>query len=457
MLGLLVHLSATAEIQFQVKFSRPYAVTVFIRNLSAQRGPNPFKKLFTDSKFNNERYKSLLASFDSIYVNYEHSFRDYPPFTKQGAETGSILNQHLINAQSLQDFKMRSIGLIPVDDLNKWVAIIQEFTPVYESLIYEPNKITFEKQVKDIEALLVLKNIAGYFDQAKQFYNASWDNSIPFVFTFYPLPNSVGFTAANFNNIAVSAIPASLTNYNALLSVLLHELSHFLYDAQPLSFKKEMDAWFTANPSKFSRYAYRLLDESWATAVGNGYFSEKLSGRLNPGNWYNQKYISRMGKLMYPLIKEYIDNKKPIDKTLVDRYIKIYEDSIPNSITELDYILESRYAISDDPSHFAALDSIYPTHIEGEYYRDFSAESFGKLKRMPVTKVIIVSGDNKKKLRLIRENFPELKNWQPNAKKDFIELQLVADKTQLVVINLVENALEQQLKLAASKSKPSKP
>ncbi|HSU28499.1 MAG TPA: hypothetical protein VLJ68_08970 [Chitinophagaceae bacterium] len=445
---LFVHLSTTAQtVKFEVKFSKPFAVLEFIQSLSSQSGPNPFRKIFNISEFNTGKYNGLIAAFDAIPIDYEYAFRDYPPFTKRGGSAEYLLKQTLLNTATLQDFKMRSLGLIPISDLNELVLVITEFTPIYEKLIYEPNKTTFEKQVKDIETLLTEKNIAFYFDQAKEFYKASWDNSIPFLFTFYPLPESKGFTATTYSNIAVSAIPTSLTDYNAMLSVLLHELSHVLYDAESLSFKKGMDGWFSSSPSLYSRYAYNLLNESWATAVGNGYFAEKLSGKLNPGSWYNRKYISLMGKLMYPAIKEYIDNRKPIDKSLVDRYIKIYEDSISHSVNELDYLLNGRYGISDNPADFDTLNRLFPRSFANEYYHDFSKESFEKLKQSVLTKFIIVSGNNKKKLILIKDRFPELKSWQPDVKKDFTNLLFLADKTQLIVINLVKNSLAKQLSI----------
>ena len=43
---------------------------------------------------------------------------------------------------------------------------------------------------------------AAYFEQAKKFYNSAWDSSIVFRMVFYPLPNSKGFTATAYNNIA---------------------------------------------------------------------------------------------------------------------------------------------------------------------------------------------------------------------------------------------------------------
>lgn len=443
---LFLCLIGTAQIKLEVKFSKAFATFEFIQHLSAQSGPNSFRKIFSNSTFDNEKYQSLLKRFGAIPIYYEYPYNDYPAFTKRGQSIEYMLKLHLINASDFSDFKIRSLGLIPISDLNELILIIEKFLPVYEELVYVPHQTIFEKQQKDIKDMLVFKNIAAYFEQAMLFYNTSWDKSMPFVLTFYPLPNSKGFTATTYGNTAISAIPTTLTDYNLLLSVLLHEFSHVLYDEQPLAFKNEIDNWFASNPSKFSRYAYNLLNESWATAVGNGYFYEKLNGALMQGNWYNSKYISTMGRQMYPHIRVYIDNKKPIDKVLVDQYVRMYEDSIPNSINELDYILNGRYGIADNKQSLDSLDELFPPRFVSEYYHDFSRESFEKLKKIPITKVIIINSEHKRKIALIKENFPELKNWQPNPEKDFSSLQLVADRTQLLVISLVKKTMRELLR-----------
>ena len=157
---------------------------------------------------------------------------------------------------------MRSLGLIPFSDLSKLVQFIGDFTPVYEKLIYEPNKEAFEKQLKDIEGLLAAKNIAGYFEQAKIFYRSAWVNSVPFVLTFYPLPGSTGFRATAFSNIVLIPLHTSWTDYNLILGLQIHEMAHILCDEQELPVKLEMENWFTSNPSMYSRYAKGLLQEN---------------------------------------------------------------------------------------------------------------------------------------------------------------------------------------------------
>jgi len=453
LLSLLASLTITAQIKFEVKFSKPLAVLEFMQNLSAKARNNSFKTHFTNSEFNNGTYTDLLKLFDSINLEYSYEFTDYPKGQKIEGSTENLLKKNLFYCQSLDDFRLRSLGLIPLSDINNLILVIKEFTPVYEKLIYEPNKTVFEKQLNEIETLLVTKNIASHFEQAKKFYSSSWDDSIPFVLAYNPLPDSKGFRATAFYNLVVSPLPTATTDYNLILSLALHEISHILYDEQSLPFKIEMDKWFSSNPSKYSVYAQGLVQESWATAVGNGYFFEKLSGKLNPGNWYGTKYVSLMAKEIYPLVKEYIDKGRPADKFFVDQYIKIFEDSFSTWAKDLNYLMMGRYVISDNRSDFEVLDRKFPYRNEAEYFTDFTESSFEKLRHSTMTKFIIVSTDNKKKLALIKNHFDELKNWNPDSKNDFTYFQFLADKSQLIVINLVHNSLEKQLEPAAANTK----
>ena len=436
-------LSLSQSTKFIVRFSEPLAVFKFIQNLGQDAPPNSYKTIFTSSRFNVDQYKNLIQQFDAIPLDYSYEFPTFPH--KNAADITSLLKQNMILSSSLHEFKDRSIGLIPLDHLNQMIALIETFTPVYKELVFDSSKAVFQNQLAQIEQLLGSKNIATYFELAKKFYRSSWDSTLAFNMIFYPLPNSIGFTATAYNNFAESAIPTSLTDYNAVLSVMLHEIAHILCDEEPAAFQVQLRKWFDQHPSKYSGFARALLQESWATAVGNGYFAEKLSGKLNPGSWYNFKYISMMAKAVFPKVKEYMDAGRGVDEDFVNHYIKLYEDSFSHWVREMPYLMASRDVISDTKADFDTLNRTYRYWNNKNYYNDFSLESFEKLKK-GFTKFIIVSSDNKNKLKLVQKNFPELKDWRPDIKKDFTYLKFLSDKTVVVIINLVTVGLSDQLK-----------
>ena len=432
------------QIQFEVKFSKPLAVLEFALRLRPRAQTNQFKTLFTSSSFNNAKYSALIARLDSLPLDYEYDFPEYPPGEKIGGSTLYTIRRNLVLSDNVDEFRQRTIGLIPLIDLNSLTGILKEFTPVYDKVVYDSVRTRFESQLKSIDSVITAKNMAQYFTQAARFYRSAWDPPIPFLFVFYPLPNARGFTATAFGNVSMSALPTSYTDFIPVLTVMLHESSHILLDEQSLAFKKQVDGWFKSNPSKYSRYAQGLVQESWATAVANGYFQEKLSGQLSTRSWYNRTYNDLMAKAMYPYIKEYLDTGKPMDKALVDRQVETYETKFPQWIYEWDNLLAGRSVLSEEQADFDLIDRKYPYRHVNVYVHDFSNASFETLKRGS-TKVVIVRGDNKRKLDLIKSHFPSLASWNPDPAADFSYVHLTPDKFQLIVVNLVKTTLEQQL------------
>lgn len=430
---------------FQVKFSEPLAVLNFVNNLSSNAPNNQFKQLFNSSKFNQPKYQSLIAEFDKLNIDVTYEFPEYPRGEQIGGSTLSLLKRNLINSQTIDEFKLNSLSIIPNDNLFKLSSILIEFTPVYQELIYQPNKEKFEKQLSELKNLIASTNMNSYFNVGIKFYNSTWDNSVPFVFVFYPLPNSRGYTATAYSNIAESAIPTSLTDYNLLLSLMFHEIFHLLYDAEPLTFQKDREQWRASNPSRSSHYAFTLLNESLATALGNGYVYAKLNGKEYAGNWYGRKYISMMAKKIYPLVKEYVESGRPIDKEFLDNYVKIYDDNFSSWLLELDNIMLGRYVLSDNPEDFKLIDRKFPYRPSLEYLEGISVDTIEKMVKAPATRIIFVSKDNKKKLQLIKQGFAELTDWKPDAKADFTYSVLLKDKRYLIVINSVRKTAKEQI------------
>jgi len=442
-LATTVHAQQPAQdIRFAVKFSRPLAVLQFVQSLDSHGQANPFRTLFDSSEFNTPKYSALIAAFDSIPLGYEYEFTQYPKGKVEGS-TLYTLRRNLILSSDLDEFRDRSVGVIPLADLVRLTTILREFTPVYDKVIYEPVRPTFEKQLASIDSLIAAKNVARYFTQAQRFYNATWDYSVPFWFVFYPQPRARGFSATAFGNISMSALPTSYTEFTGILTVMLHEASHILFDEESLAFKKELDRWVNANTSRYSRPSYALLNEAWATAVANGYFREKLVGSLSTGSWYNFKYNDQMAKAMYPFIKEYLEQGKPMDEALVDKQVEIYEKQFPGWLYEWENVLQGRTVMSDQPADFDLIDRKFPYTHQFTYIHDFSSDSFESLARGG-TKIVIIHDDNKRKLGLVKKYFKSLANWNPDVSKDFAYARMLPDQTQLVVINLVKSTLEQQ-------------
>ncbi|PWN62707.1 hypothetical protein [Chryseobacterium viscerum] len=429
-----------------IKYSEPLSVFIFLKKLSTHRGDNPFKTVFKNSIFNTIKYQELITKFDNLKLDYTFQFYGYPYGSKFPGMTEALLKKNLIAASSLKEFKLNSTGLLPNNSINELVIILSEFTPIYNELIYNPNKVKFEKQIKDISNYVIDKDISEYFEIGLTFYNSNWDYSIPFEVVFYPLPDSPGFTAEAFYNNAVCAIQNDFDDFNLLVSVMLHEAFHIIYDEQSLNLKKDIYSYFKENTSKYSTYAYLLLNESLATAFGNGYVYESLIKKPDTTDWYNRKYINLMAKKIYPIVKEYIIKKKSIDKEFIDEYIRLYEKDYPNWINELDNTMTYRYIMTENEKDLDIFSTYFPYCSMSEEEDRITEAGIEKMKATPLSKVIIVSKNNKIHLNLIKKKFTELKNWNYKAEKEFVYNVLLNDKTQLYIINQLTTPTEGLIK-----------
>lgn len=429
--------------RFDIKFSEPLAIFVYVEQLSSKQQDNAFKKQFLTSLYNREKYKSLLAQFDTLRLNYTYEFDGYPYGAKTPGMTEALLKKNLIGSSNLRDFKKRAVGILPNSSLLQLSAILYEFQPVYRELVYQPNKGKFEKQLHDITELVKAKNITACFDKGLSFYKAYWDESFSFEIAFYPLPPSLGFSAEAFCNNAICALPSDTKEYSAVVSAMMHEIFHILFNEQSAGLKVNISKWFSANNSKSSAYAYLLLNEVLATALGNGFVYESLTGKKDEDEWYDRKYIDLMAKKIYPMLADYIAQKKGIDEGFINIYIKFYEDNYTDWLNEMDNLMCYRYVISDSASDFAIIKKFYPYCSLFQYENEVSENSVDKLKSTPITKVIIISKENEDKLEMIKKKFPELKDWKYKEKLDFFYSVFLEDKTHLIVINAVKNTAEQ--------------
>lgn len=267
---------ANELIRFEVKFSKQLAVFVFVQNLNLTARPNfnIYRSIFLKSEYNKPEYENLLALFKATSLNYGFTYSNYPH--KNEFDAIEFVKRNLIASSSLEDFRMRVLGFLPIADINNLIRVLQAFTPVYDKLIYDTAKPIIERQVQEIQHLLTQKKIDVYFDEAKKFYQSSWDASIPLQIVLYPLPQSQAFGATAYIDVAESAIPNSMKEYSAMITVLLHEASHILYGEQPPEIQSMMQEWLNKAPSRYTRFAAALLDEAWATAIANGYSPKKF-------------------------------------------------------------------------------------------------------------------------------------------------------------------------------------
>jgi len=153
-----------------------------------------------------------------------------------------------------------------------------------------------------------------------------------------------------------------------------------------------------------------------------------------------------MAKTAYPLVKEYITIRKPMDRDFVNRYIQLFEEHFSSWLYDPQYLMRSRLLLSENAADFEIMRHLYEPAPGDEDRKKISEPVLKEMTGNHGTKVIVVNSDNNHKLQLIKNNFNELNDWRYDAKKDFVNLFFLKDKTWLIVLNNVKGTTEEKLK-----------
>lgn len=436
------------KIEFKVQYSENYAAFEFLKHLSENYPQNAFRKVFENSKYNTVDYRNFIKEFNSLNYFYWYEYKQYPYGNKIGGSTYFILSRNLIESKTLEEFKLKSYGIIPNSDLNKFYAILSKFLPIYKEIVFKPSKKKFNNQLKQVRELIAKTDINSPFLDVLNFHKSTWDFTIPFHVSLYPIPDSrtKGFTATAFYNQAIGGIPQGLNDFELLLSVMFHEAFHILYDEQPLGVKKDIDLWFRKHKSNSSRYAQLLFNEAITTSLANGYLYRNIKGELLKKSWYNNKYISEMAKAIFSTIEKYLNKKKTIDEDFIKIYIDLFDKRFSSWLKEIDHLMMQRFVISENKVSHGIIYKNYQYANIIEQRDKLNALSIEDMKTHPITKVIIVTNDNESKLRLVKNSFDELKNWKPEYNKDFSYSKFLNDKTYLIILNSKNGNINNLLK-----------
>lgn len=428
--------------EIKITYSKLLATYDFVKQLSNNYPDNQYKQVFKESEFNKKHYNDLINQLDTLNIYESYNFQGYPIGQKRPVMTKSLIERNLIHSKTITEFKKKTFGIIPNSELLPLSNIISEFEIVYNQLVFIPNENEFETKLDELKNYVAKANLSFFFEKGLTFYNADWDISIPIDIAIIPSIKENGFTATAFFNNAISEVPLKFKQNDVLFSVLMHEIYHSVYNEQSLELKQKIKTWFENNPSKNSQYAYLLLNEALATALGNGFVFEQLNGTTDKEDWYFNKYINLMAKEIYPLVKEYLDENKPIDKRFIDEYIAIYDRKFSVWLNELDNLLTNRYVITDNPNDFSFFRKNYRYSSISQSEVPLTQIALERMKTTPITKIIIVSSDHQNKLELIKNTFEELKNWKFNSKQEFAYPIDLKDKTKLIIINQQKSTID---------------
>lgn len=434
---------ANASRLVEFTFTKPHSLLNFVETiLGGQGGSRTIDNIFKQSRFNTPASRAQLDKLKNLRKDYSYRFDGYPDSRYMMRTTWELMTIASAKANTLEELKVNTVGLLPNADQHQLFEVLMYFDTIYSDLIWNDNLTKLQGYCAQLSDYAQNRNINSIFQTLSKFYGSSWDSDVPFKVCLYPIPSKNGnSTATPKGNIVTCGVLLDSYDYANNLSVVFHELCHLLYREQTPDFQNKFENWFKSSKSPSRLLAYQLADEGIATALGNGWVYEKLSGKLDSADWYNDVYINKFSKNSFPLIKEYLDNNQTVDEKLIQELCEVYYRCFPNANREFNNLFSNIQIVADlgdqdTPNVFPELFKRFRVGGAG-LSTPLDAVNLADLNTHLATRIIIISADHKKTWDFIRKNLPESKEFKtPDLDKSFVKLHNASNGQNYIFLNL---------------------
>lgn len=442
----------TAQSLIHFRVSRPMCLFSFLEAAAGMQSASVTYRDSIQARFGTDTaFTRLITDFSRTPLQYVISLPGYPAGRNASRNTLSLIKSAAVQAGTTEEFLDRCIGLVPNTDWLMLKSCMERAVPYYDRMIDAAALATLERQRQELEKLA--PQVQAVFGKLKTFYGSTWSTDIPFTVALYPIPSMRGNTTATpHHNSVVMGLLRREPDYIGRMGVGIHEIAHVLYTEQPAVLQNQLDSFFALNPSPYSPFASMFINEGLATVCGNGWAYKMLAGHEDTSDWYNNDYINRFAKALYPMTEDYLARNRTIDKNYIDSAVRLFAVAFPDAPYAFDNLLSNMhfYTDNDQPDDMDyvfrgmrrqySLSSVYSSAPIN------AAESLEALKGSSGTQFIVVHTRHAENKKMLQALFPELKTMgtHPN------ELFAFRDKQQRAIILL---CLENREKLGDALAK----
>ena len=423
---LLVLLSATlnalATDRLTFKVSKPVCVLTF---LQAANGNANMSRTLTEYIWkhvageDSAKLYSLATSFARLDLSTSYNFSSYPENRQRPKTVLNLLTIAAVQSGSVKEFTERIIGVLPNDEWMQIKSIFTESEKYYDKMIGAPYDTEIKHQVEELSKYT--SGADSIFNKLKQFYGSTWCDDIPFTVSIYPVPGRRGMTTATpHSNSLVLAVFTKEGDHAMRMGVAFHEICHVLYDEQSLVTQQKLDTVFLQSTSAFSKYAYSYFDEAVATACGNGWAYKALTGEMDKTAWYNDDYINGYAHAIYPMVAEYIELGKPMDKAFIENAVGLFEKKFSKAAGDFKNIFNSihLYTDADNNEQFGDIASVMRKYFRiSSMYSSFpisDPQSLEMMGQSDGSQFFIVHTKQTQNYKILSDLFPQLANSEPS-------------------------------------------
>lgn len=439
---LTIYINSIAAPLLSFKVSKAISLLTFLETASGDpHSSSTFRKYIKEhiAAEDTSDFKALVRSFVAIDLDNTYTLPQYPAQRQKPRSSAGLIKMAAVQSKDLSDFFDRIKGILPNEQLIALKDVMSKAQYFYDQVITPEDNAALDKQLRELRMYNDKTDAA--FLKLKTFYGGIWPDNTNFSIALYPIPGNSGNTNATpHNNCLVMAVLTKETDHESRMGVAMHEIGHVLYEEQPLALQWKLDSAFMESASMSMPYAYGYIDEALATACGNGWMYEFLTGKPEEGAWYNNEYIDKYAHALYPLVKLYIENFKTIDRSFVKKAITIFEEQFPDAAYEFNNLFNQMnfYTDANSTEQYRSIKNTLNRYyrVSGCHssYPIADPQSLDMANNSNGTQLFIIHTNRSQNFDALKRIFPELSSVNESEESiiSFIDKQ----KRPVVILNV---------------------
>lgn len=208
------------------------------------------------------------------------------PLVFQSSNGWEQIRAKALEAESLEQFDLALNGLVTAEDQLALLGVLRFFSDKFMARWWQ--------QTGQAQAVTLLKAYQEVAEQAQlgkliaevnHFYEGQSNPLGQLRFHLMlqaPGAEDLSLAEQILNHGVIEVSPSQAPH--SQLDVMVHEMTHFLFKQLPPETQARIQSYFARQSEPEAMSAYHLLDESLATAIGNGQVNQRL---LNPSFFAN--------------------------------------------------------------------------------------------------------------------------------------------------------------------------
>jgi hypothetical protein len=361
-----VSTAASAQFRVKVRFSETANLTYqldCVGNLPVNCSAGNLGELWKRELLQSDEDRRMLKEWKRLRELYSPQVKINE--SSAGGSFLSLFDKIRIagfQSASVEDYAARLDLLTVPADRRSFERVVRHFEPRFSVWWRREARKAGDKFAADTGALLRSPKISTQIKRFYDFYAPLLPDDYEISFNLFYIPASVkepsgGQQLQNYSLMEFKAKERPAQR----VDIAVHELCHFFYDNLPPEAFAGLEQNFRAPNRAAATPAYNLLNETLATAFGNGIiaravtppaeFERYTAAKLS---FYNNAAIDRAAKSVLPWLDEWLKNKRTInDPEFASQYISVLEKAFGADLlkpklylSEMFLFVDGKYGVS---------------------------------------------------------------------------------------------------------------